>query len=128
MKSFEEEVARIDAEIDRLKARRQAFLDAMAMVSGVSPLPQDSSAPPTRKRAANVKPLILEIMAQAEYNGATSTEVDDLVRLKVPTVAKDTVGSVLSRLKGDKALVHDGERYYDARFAPKPPPAEPMFH
>ena len=67
-------------------------------------------------------------MAQALDKGATSTEVDELVRQKVPSVAKDTVGSVLSRLKGDGALVHDGERYYDKRFAPKPqPPFEKMF-
>jgi hypothetical protein len=123
MKSLEEEVSRIDAEIERLKARRQAFLDAMAIVSGVTPTEPQPPAP-ARKRAANVKPLILEIMAHALDKGATSAEVDELVRQKVPNVAKDTVGSVLSRLKGDGALVHNGERYYDKRFAP--PKAEPL--
>jgi hypothetical protein len=124
MKSFEEEITRIDGEIERLKARREAFVDAMAMLSGTTTAAPQPPASPSRKRAANVKPLILEIMAKAENKGATSAEVDELVRLKVPTVAKDTVGSVLSRLKGDGALVHDGERYYDKRFAPQKP--EPL--
>ncbi len=47
MKSLEEEVSRINAEIERLTARRQAFLDAMAIVSGVHAgraAPADDSA------------------------------------------------------------------------------------
>jgi hypothetical protein len=35
-------------------------------------------------------------------------------------VAKDTVGSVLSRLKSDGALVYVGERYYEKGQEPKP--------
>jgi hypothetical protein len=59
-------------------------------------------------------------MHRAGFTGATSAEVDEAVRRQVPTVAKDTVGSVLSRLKSDGALTHDGERYYEKRFAPQP--------
>ena len=58
-------------------------------------------------------------MARAVAAGATSAEVMERVKEKVPTVAKDTVGSTLSRLKADGALTYNGERYYDARFAPK---------
>lgn len=114
MKALTDEIARIDAEIERLRARRQAFVDALGMTSGNIP------APAPRRRSANVKPLILDIMREADTLGATSIEVLEKVKAKVPTVAKDTVGSVLSRLKADRALSYDGERYYDIRFAPKP--------
>lgn len=45
--------------------------------------------------------------------GITTREVDDAVRLANPSVAKDPVGSVLSRLKSDGALRFDGGRYYE---------------
>jgi hypothetical protein len=119
MKSIEGEIARIDAEIARLQARREAFVDALAIVSGTASLPL--TAPSSRRRSAGVKPLVLDIMANVGENGAASADVTDRVKEKMPAVTKDTVGSVLSRLKADGALVHDGERYYDKRFAPKPP-------
>lgn len=58
-------------------------------------------------------------MREAAFDGATTSEVDDLVRRKVPSVAKDTVGSILSRLKSEGALVYIGERYYEKQYAPK---------
>ena len=72
-----------------------------------------------RKRSPNIKPMILDLMTAAAGAGATSAHVAALIKERVPTVAKDTVGSTLSRLKADGALVFDGERYYAARFAPK---------
>lgn len=125
MKSLEEEITRIDAEIARLRDRRAAFVDALAMVSGMSS-PVADEAPVPRRRAANVKPIILDIMWQAGSGGATSAAVAELVKEKVPAVAKDTVGSVLSRLKADGALIYDGERYYDKRFPPVMKEANPF--
>lgn len=92
-------------------------MDLLAEMSG-QPLK------PARTRSPNIKPLVLDIMAKAAEAGATSKEVDEAVRANVPTVAQDTVGSVLSRLKSDGALVYDGERYYEKRFAPAPRPFE----
>jgi hypothetical protein len=77
-------------------------------------------APAARQRSQPIKPVVLDYMAQVGSAGATSKEVDEAVRSKVPSVAQDTVGSVLSRLKSDGALVYDGERYYEKRFAPPP--------
>jgi hypothetical protein len=115
MKRLDEEIARIDAEILRLQSERAGLVRAKALLS----TDDRSLAPPARKRSPNIKPLILEIMEHAATTGATSKDVNRTVRTRVPTVAEDTVGSVLSRLKADKALVFDGERYYDARYAPK---------
>ncbi len=116
MKRLDEEIARIDADILRLQSERAGLVRAKALLSTPDDRPLVA---PARKRSPNIKPLILEIMERAAATGATSKDVDRTVRARVPTVAEDTVGSVLSRLKADKALVFDGERYYDSRYAPK---------
>lgn len=120
MKALDDEVARIDLEIARLQAMREGLIRARALVAG-SPSPPIVAEP--RKRAANIKQLVLAVMEASGTTGATSAEVDVRVRESAPTVAKDTVGSVLSRLKADKALSYDGERYYSAKYAPKGNPA-----
>lgn len=75
-----------------------------------------------RQRSPSIKPLVLDYMKVAGEAGATTAEVDAAIRDKVPSVAKDTVGSVLSRLKGDGALVYEGERYFEKQWAPRTNP------
>jgi hypothetical protein len=117
MKRIEDDIRRIDAEIAGLQREKAALLRALNYINDG---PEASAAPAqSRKRSPNIKPLILDYMKSLEWIGATSVEVSAVVKDRVPTVAKDTVGSVLSRLKADGALVYDGERYYDVRFAPK---------
>lgn len=119
MKPIIEEIQRIEAERQIMNARYDAQLEVLrgllGKVSGV-----ETPAKEARKRSPNIKPLILDIMAAAGFTGATSAEVDEMVRAKVPTVGKDSVGSILSRLKSASALVHDGERYYEKQYAPRP--------
>lgn len=120
MKIIEGELERIRADIARLRAQEDALEGLMRKMLG-----EDTSTPPpaekaARRRSANVKPLVLAIMNHAGFVGRTSAEVDEEVRKAVPTVAKDTVGSLLSRLKADGALTFDGERYYEKQFTPKP--------
>jgi hypothetical protein len=116
MKIIEGELAQVRAEIERLRVKEETLLGLLGKMGGESPSPSTQ-----RKRSPNIKPLVLELMNRAGFTGATSAEVDQAVRQRVPTVAKDTVGSVLSRLKSDGALTYDGERYYEKQFAPKPP-------
>lgn len=113
MKPLDDEIARLETEIARLQNERSGLLRAKSLLMG------DVEAPTTagRKRSPNVKPVVLDIMASVGVEGATSAEVEALVRNQVPSVAKDTVPSVLSRLKSDGALVYVGERYYEKRFA-----------
>jgi len=113
-KMIDEKLERIRGEIARLKAQEEILLELKAQANGETP-------PSPRKRSPNIKPLILDIMASVGFTGATTAEVDKLVREKVPTVAKDSVGSILSRLKSAGALTYDGERYYEKRFTPAPP-------
>lgn len=113
-KMIKDELARIRAEIEKLTAQEEVLLKILAQ-SEDGPTP---AAP--RRRSPNIKPLVLDLMSKAGFTGATSAEVDFSVRQRVPTVAKDTVGSILSRLKADGALTYDGERYYEKRFTPPP--------
>ena len=121
MKPLDDEIARLDAEIVRLQGERAGLMRAKSLLTG-------DTAPPAepRKRAASVKPLVLDIMSSVAVAGATTAEVDAKVRETVPAVAKDTVGSILSRLKSEGALVYEGDRYYEKRFAPERRPFDSL--
>ena len=123
MEPLNEEIARLDSEIARLQGERAGLIKAKELLTG-----EAASSPKVRKRAPPIKPLVLDIMKEAGEEGASSSEVDEKVRENVPSVAKDTVGSVLSRLKSDGALVYVGERYYEKGSEPKPRAVPPMPH
>ncbi|MBA4161961.1 MAG: hypothetical protein C0515_07770 [Novosphingobium sp.] len=108
----------VRAQIERLQVKEETLLELLRELSG-EPIVEQR---PARKRAPNVKPLVLDFMREVGERGATSSEVDEAVRALNPTVAKDTVGSVLSRLKSDGALGYDGERYYEKKHMPEPRP------
>ena len=110
---IESKLATIRSQIATLQAQEKVLSDLLAEMKG-------EPAPQVRRRSPSVKPIVIDVMSAAGPAGATSREVDEAVRAKVPTVADDTVGSVLSRLKADGALVYVGERYYEKRFAPPP--------
>lgn len=114
MKALEAKLERIEAELQRLLAQKQALLELRADINGETL--EVTSRP--RTRSPSVKPVVLDVMTVAGASGATTQEVEERVRAMVPTVAKDTVASVLSRLKSDGALVYDGDRYYEKRHAP----------
>ncbi len=108
----------VRAQIERLHVKEETLLELLREIAG-EPVNEPK---PARKRAPNVKPHVLDFMREVGERGATSSEVDESVRALNPAVAKDTVGSVLSRLKADGALGYDGERYYEKRFTPSPRP------
>jgi len=112
MRMIEAELDRVRREISDLRVQETLLVKMLSKMNGEEPTKP-------RSRSPAIKPLVIDIMRRAGVDGATTQEVDDLVREKVPTVAKDTVGSVLSRLKGDGVLVYSGERYYEKQFAPK---------
>jgi hypothetical protein len=119
MKPVHEEIARIEAEKSAMILRYDAQLDVLrSLLSKMTGQPLIEK--PARTRSPNIKPLVLDIMNAAGFTGSTSSEVDEQVRAKVPTVGKDSVGSILSRLKSDGALTYDGQRYYEKQYAPRP--------
>lgn len=121
MKMLETELERVRGEIQKLRVEEALLVKMVCQMNGAP-----SQTPGQRLRAPSVKPVVLDIMRSAGSWGATTAEVDERVRQKVPSVAKDTVGSVLSRLKSVGVLVYVGERYYEKQFAPKE--SENPFH
>jgi hypothetical protein len=110
MKPLDDEIQRLDAEITRLQALREGVIRAKELLSPGGLAATVDHGP--RKRSLNIKPLILDVMLKAEGAGATSAEVLTIVRQTSPNVTRETVGSILSRLKADNALVYDGVRYF----------------
>ena len=118
MKMIADELALVRSQIEKLRIEEELLLKMKAKMSG-----EAAPGKKGRSRSPSVKPVVLDIMKEYAAEGATTAEVDELVRRYVPTVAKDTVGSVLSRLKSEGALVFDGERYYEKKYAPKSDPS-----
>ena len=114
MRIMDAELARIRSEIDRLRAQEEVIVKLRAQIGG-EPVVEPKQP---RKRSGSVKPVVIDYMQQVGFTGATSAEVDEAVRKAVPDVARDTVGSILSRLKSDGALVYVRDRYYVKQFAP----------
>ncbi len=106
MKMLQAELERVRDEISKLKVE-EALLVKMLGKMGDKTVSKGG-----RTRSPAVKPVVLDIMKEVDGRGATTAEVDERVRHVVPSVAKDTVGSILSRLKSDGALTYIGERYY----------------
>jgi hypothetical protein len=108
----------VRSQIERLRVKEETLVDLLRELKGEVVVEEKSG----RRRSPNVKPSVLDFMREVANRGATSAEVDSAIRTTNPNVANYTVGSVLSRLKSDGALVYDGERYYEKRFAPAPRP------
>jgi hypothetical protein len=115
MKPLDDEIARLDAEIARLQGERAGLVRAKQLLCG------DPVEATQRKRAPSLKPQILDFMAHRGDRGATTAEVFEAISLFVEDVKKDSVGSILSRLKSEGALVYDGDRYYEKKYAPSRP-------
>lgn len=118
MSTIKSELERVRSEIASLQLEEGILEKLLAKISG-----EPIQAPMKRKRSPNVSPLVLDIMRTAGSAGATSSEVDALVKEKIPEVAKATVGSILSRLKAEGALIYVGERYYEKQYAPPAVPS-----
>lgn len=118
MSIIKSQLEAVRSQIERLRVKEETLEELLRQISG-EPAPPEKV---TRKRSPNVKPQVLAFMQEVRERGATTAEVDEAIRAQNETVAKDTVGSVLSRLKSDGALVYQGERYYDKRFAPESRP------
>ena len=117
MSVIKHQLEAVRSQIERLRVKEETLVDLLRELSG-EPIPVERTV---RKRSPNVKPLVLDYMREVAERGATSKEVDEAVRITIPSVAPDTVGSILSRLKADGALEYDGERYYEKKFAPQAP-------
>ena len=113
---LERQIEEHQRRISELTVAKRTLIDVLAEMRG-EPKPTTGSG--RKPRIANVKGIVLEIMTAAGPEGRTSAEVVSLASEKAPAITRDTISSVLSRLKGIGALAYDGLRYYDAKHAPR---------
>jgi hypothetical protein len=133
LQPIKDKIAELDQQIDDLTRKlgeattaRKCLRDVYASMGG-PPIGDDFGTETTRRtRIPNVKGTVLDIMARAGSTGRTSIEVLTEASHRSPGVSRDTISSVLSRLKSDGALRYDGMRYFDAKIASaSPDPAKP---
>ena len=113
MSTIKGELERVQREIAALQIEESILQKLVSKLSG-----EPAVAPKKTKRAVGITPLVLDIMRRAETSGATSQEVAARVEELAPDVARTSVAAILSRLKGDGALVYVGDRYYEKQYAP----------
>ena len=113
MKMLHDELERIRLDIAKLKAE-ESLLVRMLGKMGDETVKRKSP----RNRALGVKTAVLNLAFEVGEIGVTSQHMSDAIEKAIPDVAKDTVRSVLSRLKSDGALSYAGDRYYIKEFAP----------
>lgn len=120
MKLLEERRRQLDAEINQLMVRRAEIDLIIARGKGeVEGTP--TNEPPKRRR--NVKKTVMELVDVAGSSGVTAGEIVERARTLGREFDRGSVSSLLSKFKGQGALIFDGERYYPI---PKsPPPDDP---
>jgi chorismate mutase len=119
MKMLEERRRQIDAEINQLMTRR-AEIDLLIARSRGEAESVPAAEPPRRRR--NVKKTVMELVEMAGSAGVTATEVVDRAGAIGRELDRGSVSSLLSKFKGQGALIFDGERYYPASKALSPEP------
>jgi hypothetical protein len=124
-----DKISELDRQIDDLQRKlsealhgRRLLQEVLAAMVGEEPAQPEKA----RGRATNVKQVVLLVMERAGVAGLTSAEVLAAVQSEVPNAQRDTVSSLLSRLKKDGALAYVGVRYFDARYAPKEGESHPF--
>lgn len=115
MKTIKDDLDRVQAQIAALQIEEAVLKRLLARLSGE---PEEVSKV-VRKRVSSVKPLVMDVVHNAGTEGLTSGAAAALVQERLPEVSRETVGSVLSRLKSDGAFVYIGDRYYEKEFAPQ---------
>ncbi|MEA2861364.1 MAG: hypothetical protein QOC72_3403 [Methylobacteriaceae bacterium] len=132
LRPLRDKLGELDRQIEELlrrlgeaQAAKKTLQEVLAQMQGQQ-VPVDNgegSGPRKRTRTPNVKGTILDIMLAAGATGRTSAEVLAEAHNRGTPISRDTVSSVLSRLKADKALSHDGTRYYAVSADKDPRPA-----
>ncbi|HEY4941862.1 MAG TPA: hypothetical protein VII56_10570 [Rhizomicrobium sp.] len=113
------DVADLEKRLAEARVRLHAYDTAIATMGGHA-LPVGG-----RKRQPNVKKTVLNIVNEAAAHGVTANEVVDKGAAQGRTLERNSVSSLLSRLKREGVLTFDGARYRPADV--KPTNTVPLF-
>lgn len=115
-----DKIADLDRQIEELQRKigeamvsRRHLQEVLAVMTG-----GEAPSEERRQRVGNVKGVVLDALERAKATGLTSAEALAAAQAELPQVQRDTVSSLLSRLKKEGTLAYDGNRYYVAAYAP----------
>ncbi len=102
----------IQAEIATLKAQETLLKELISQASGA---PKPTLRPPRH----NVKQAVLELLAQVGADGLNASRAVELAANAGVAIERNTVSSLLSRLKNDGVVEYDGRAYRLVKGEPK---------
>ena len=110
---------RLLAERDRLLKQRDALDNQIAgLERGIALMDQDEKeialVPQGRGR---VKTLIIDLLREVGTTGLTATYAVELAKNRNIELSKESISSLLSRLKKDEVVTFDGDRYRLSEFS-----------
>jgi hypothetical protein len=119
-----EERDRLEDEVGRLYEQAEAArykLDGLNLAIGLIRKDEATADAHRLREASNIKNLLLDLAREAKAEGLNANIAVELAAKRGVALKRGTAASNLSRLKTDKALVHDGQRYRLPEFVrPKP--------
>lgn len=90
---------------------------AISLIGGDEPAPAASA-----KRGPSNKAIVLDLLKEVGTTGLNAGTAVSLANNRGVTLDRNSVSSMLSRLKRDGVVVYDGEKYRLKEFAPKETP------
>lgn len=87
---------------------------AIALVAG-----EDRKTPLSAKHGISNKAIVLDLLKDAGTTGLNAVAAVGMANSRGITLDRNSVSSMLSRLKRDEVVVYDGDRYRLKEFAPR---------
>lgn len=102
------------ADLDRKRATVQAEVDLLRRMIAEA---KGEDIPNRRAPRSNVKRMVLSLLEQVGNDGLNAASAVEMADQKGVTLERNTVSSLLSRLKHDETVVYDGNVYKLKQFA-----------
>ena len=112
MKIIKDRLAEKEEQLRIIQAEISLLRSMMAEGNGEP----DPSQKQQQTRRANVKVLVLKLLESAGIAGLNAVIAVDMARTSGHHLERNSVSSILSRLKADGAVFYDGERYKLTKF------------
>lgn len=102
LEEIKQEIAKHQLEIDKLKAKEEMLLELL----DEAPVPVA-----TRAKKGSVKTTVLELLEEVGPSGLNAVKAVDMAAQRGLSLERGSVSSLLSRLKSDGVVSHDGKAY-----------------
>ena len=122
---------RLIEERDRLLAEMEAIRNKIAGLElAITLIEEDDQSPdnpqPTRRRRATTKGAVIDMLRETGADGLNSAIAVQMGERRGLDLDRASVSSLLSRLKRDGIVVHEGDKYQLKEFAATAKPENPF--